>query len=153
MFRSNFVKYGVVIDNDNSASITKDQMESLEIGKALTDLTSHGKMKDQYPLEIYSADNILKSIENGNWNFVFYSLPFNLMINAIRNPYISHDLRMHHLETCYYFILHYLYQFNESIAPPSTRITLIRMINTIVGISVALKRYKNKIFIFWHLLK
>lgn len=100
-------------------------------------MTSHGKMKDNFPLELYSSEHIIKAINNSDWNFVFYSLQFNLMINSIRNPYLSHI----NLETTYYFILNYFYQFNNSVSPPGTRITLIMMLNTIVGIAVALLKY------------
>lgn len=62
------------------------------------------------------------------------------MINSICNPHPSHELRKNNFETCFYFILHYLYQFISSVSPQITRIGLIRMINTIFGISVALER-------------
>lgn len=63
------------------------------------------------------------------------------MINAIRNPFLSHDLRKFNLETSFYFVLHYLYQYDESIAPLISRIGLIRIINTIIGLCVALTKY------------
>ena len=141
ILRSNLVKYGLVVDNKNTIALRKDQLLDYNMGKALIDLSSHGKMKDHYPLEIFSSKNILKALEKNKWHFIFYSIPFNLMINAIRNPFLSHDLRKFNLETSFYFILHYLYQYNESIAPPISRIGLIRIINTIVGFCVALERY------------
>ena len=141
ILRSDLVKYGLVVDNKNTIALRKDQLLDYNMGKALIDLSSHSKMKDHYPLEIFSSKNILKAMEKNNWHFIFYSIPFNLMINAIRNPFLSHDLRKFNLETSFYFILHYLYQYNESIAPPISRIGLIRIINTIVGFCVALERY------------
>ena len=90
---------------------------------------------------MYSLGNINKAIEHGDWNFVFYSLPFNLMINAIRNPNISFELRKLNLEVAYYFMLHYFYQLKDSISSVHTRIGITRMINTIVGIDVVLERY------------
>ena len=141
IFRSNFVKYGVVLENNNAAFITPEMLQNYDLGKVLSDMTSHGKMKVNFPLELYSSDHIIQAINENNWNFVFYSLPFNLMINSVRNPFISHDLRMFNLETTYYFILHYFYQFSNSLSPPGTRITVIRMLNTIVGITVALSKY------------
>lgn len=111
------------------------------MGKALLDKTSHGKMKDSYPFTIYSTTNINIAIEKGDWNFVFYAVPLNLLINADRNPYLSFDLRKYNLEVCYYFMMHYLYQYNNSISPPLSRIGLIRLINTIIGIAVCLEKY------------
>lgn len=63
------------------------------------------------------------------------------MINSICNPNLSNDARKFNLETCFYFIHHYIYKFKDSIIPPISKIGLKRMINTIVGISRALGRY------------
>ena len=141
IFRSNLVKYGIEIDHKCSVAVTPDSLQSFQLGKALTDKSTHGKMKDCYPLKIYSSKNNLKAINDKDWAFIFYSLPFNLMINSVCNPHLSHELRKYNLETCFYFVLHYLYQFKSSVSPPITRIGLIRMINSIVGISIALERY------------
>ncbi len=89
-------------------------------------------MKDCCPMELFSSSNINKAIERGDWSFVFYALPFNLMINSIQNPCISFELRMFNLETAYYFMLYYLYQLKDSISPVHSRIGIIRMINTII---------------------
>ena len=72
-------------------------------------------MKDNYPLEIFSSKNILNAIEKNDYAFVFYSLSINLLINSIRNPDLSHDLRFFNLETGYYFLLPYFYQYKESV--------------------------------------
>lgn len=63
------------------------------------------------------------------------------MINAIINPNLFHKIRKYNLETCFHFMFHYIYQFKDSISPPISRIGLIRMINTIVGISIALEKF------------
>lgn len=141
IFRSNLVKYGVEVENKNSVTVLPENLESYCTGKALTDVSQHGKMKDCYPLEIFSSSHINEAIEHGDWNFVFYALPFNLLINAIRNPSISFELRKFNLEVCYYFMMHYFYQLNDSSSPPHSRIGIIRMINTIIGIAIALERY------------
>ena len=81
------------------------------------------------------------AIEHGDWNIVFYSLPFNLMINAIRKPNISFELRKFNLEVAYNFMSHYFCKLKDSISSVHTRIGIIRMINTIVGIDIVLERY------------
>ena len=141
IFRSNLVKYGVSVENKNHVNVLPESFESYEMGKALFDLTQHGKMKDCYPMKLYSSANINKVIERGDLNFVFYSLPFNLMINAIRNPNITFELRKFNLEIAYYFVLHYFYQHKDSISTVNARIGIIRMINTIIGIAISLERY------------
>ena len=141
LFRNNIVKSGIVIENKNSITVLPESLEKYGMGKALTDRSQHGKMKDCYPLEMFSSKHISEAIERGDWNFVFYSLPMNLMVNAIRNPDLSFELRKYNLEVCFYFMLHYLYQMNGSVSPPHSRIGIIRMINTIIGVAVALERY------------
>ena len=135
------MKYGLVTENKNSITVTKESLMTYEMGKSIFDLSSHGKMKDNYPLEIFSSKNILNAIEKNDYAFIFYSLPINLLINSIRNPDLSHDLRFFNLETGYYFLLHYFYQYKESVGPPISRIGLIRFINTVIGIAVALHKY------------
>lgn len=54
-FRSNLVKYGIEIDHKCSVSVKPDSLQLFQLGKALTDKSTHGKMKDCYPLKIYSS--------------------------------------------------------------------------------------------------
>ena len=139
--RSALIFYGVEIDNAKSACVLPENLNLYFLGKAISDKTSHGKMKDNYPFMIFSSSTIEKAIQNNDWNFVFYALPFNLIINAVRNPYLSFELRKYNLETAFYFMINYLYQMNDSISPPLSRIGIIRMINTIIGITIALEKY------------
>ena len=67
-FRSNLVKYGIEIDHKNSVAITPELLQSYQMGKAIADLSSHGKMKDCYPLTIFSSKHILKAMENNDWH-------------------------------------------------------------------------------------
>ena len=98
-------------------------------------------MEDCYQTKLYSSANINKVIERGDLNFVFYSLPFNLMINAIRNPNILFELHKYNIEIAHYIMLHYFYLHKDSNSAVHTRIGIIRMINTIIGITIALERY------------
>ena len=139
--RNNLVKYGVVIENKNSVSVSLELLKTFQMNKAISDLSANGKMKDSYPFEIFCADHILNAIGKNIWEFVFYALPFNLLINSIRNPNLSYALRNFNLELSFYFMIHYFYQMKNSVAPPATRILIIRFINTIVGLAVALERY------------
>ena len=100
--RNTLVKYGVTIDNNNSVAISLDLLQDQNFNKSLKDISAHGKMKDSYPLEIFCSKHINDSIEKNNYEFIFYSIPFNLLINCIRNPYLSFDLRKYLLETSFY---------------------------------------------------
>lgn len=44
-------------------------------------------MKDDYPFIIIYSSTIDKAIQNDDWNFVFYGLLINLIINAVPNPF------------------------------------------------------------------
>ena len=66
----------------------------LELGNALTDTTSKGKMTDQYPLEIFTIDNFLTLVMKGHFNMAFYILPYSLWNVALRSPNISVQMRM-----------------------------------------------------------
>lgn len=57
ILRSNLVKYGLAVDNNNTISLRKDQLLDYNMRKTLMNLSSHGKMKDHYPLEIFSSKN------------------------------------------------------------------------------------------------
>lgn len=50
-------------------------------------------------------------------------------------------IKFFHLETGYYFLLHYFNQYKKSVGPPISRIGLICAINTMIVISVALHKY------------
>lgn len=75
---------------------------------------------------MFSSETIKVGIKNNEWNFVFYTAPFNFIINAIRQQL---------LETAFYFLLHYFYE-SKSEAPIHSR-----MLNTIIGISFALQKF------------
>lgn len=71
--------------------------------------------------------------------FFYYSLPINLLINAIRNPNLSNEVREYLLETAFCFLMKLFYDCMYMKSPPHSRIGLIRLINTVIGITVALE--------------
>ena len=66
----------------------------LQLGKSLQDRSTLGKMKDIYPLEIFTLNNFLKCIEQDAYVEAFYILPYALWCEAIRNPVISPQMRL-----------------------------------------------------------
>lgn len=141
ILRSNLAKYGVEVDSRSHATILPETLGEYEMGNTLTDLTQHGKMKDCYPLELFAERHIHKALETKNWNFIYYSLPINLLTNAIRNPYLANEVRMYLLETSFYFLIKLFYDLPNLKSVPHTRIGVIRLINTVVGLYVALCKY------------
>ena len=73
-----------------------------------------------------------------NYNFIYYSLPTNLIISSIRNPNLSNDVRLYLLKTSFYFLIKLLYELQFLKSPPHSRIGVIRLINTLIGISVSI---------------
>ena len=73
-----------------------------------------------------------------NYNFIYYSLPTNLIISSIRNPDLSNDVRLYLLKTSFYFLIKLLYELQFLKSPPHSRIGVIRLINTLIGISVSI---------------
>lgn len=141
LLRSYFAKSGIII-NDYSASKPKDlNDEEYNLGKTLIDLTQASKMKDYYPLTLFSSETMEVAIKNNKWDFVFYAVPFNFLINAIRNPYLSVQLRQQLLETSFYFLFHFFFECIKD-APIHSRIGIIRLINTTIGISASLEQFE-----------
>ena len=86
--RSALIFYGVEIDNAKSVRVLQENLNLYFLGKAISDKTSYGKMKDNYPFIIFSSSTIDKAIQNDDWYFVFYGLLINLIINAVPNPFL-----------------------------------------------------------------
>ena len=86
------VKYGIQIDHTSHSTVIPEKLISYNMGKALSDFSQVGKMQDSYPLSI-SGKNIKIAILNDIWEFVYYSFPVNIAINAIRNPYLANEVR------------------------------------------------------------
>ena len=71
-----------------------DMNRVLELGNALTDTTSKGKMLDQYPLEIFTINNFLRLVMKGQVNMAFFILPYSIWNIALRSPNLSVQMRM-----------------------------------------------------------
>lgn len=65
-----------------------------------------------------------------------------MLINAIRNPYLSNAVRQYLLETAFYFLMKSFYESRLLKSPMHSRIGIIRMINTVVGLAVSLNDHE-----------
>ena len=70
-----------------------DVNKVLNLGRALTDNTSQGKMRDSYALEVFTLDNFLRLVKRGYLHIAFYLLPYALWNNVVNNPGISCQMR------------------------------------------------------------
>ena len=66
----------------------------LQLGKALTDVSTTGKMKDIYPLEIFTLENFTKLVRAGQLASAFYVLPYAMWATVLRNKVISQQTRI-----------------------------------------------------------
>lgn len=103
----------------------------------LTDKSSQGSMKDSYPLKLFGFDSFIKSYGQKQSNFLICSL--FLFIDAIRNTKLNIETRKQYLHTAFLFANYYLHQIGY-IKTIGTRICLIRLMNTILGIYICTER-------------
>ena len=93
--RSRIVNGRVTMNIDGLFPFSASDMNLvLDLGSALTDTTSKGKMTDQYPLEIFTIENFMTLVMKGHFNMAFYILPYSLWNAAVRSPNISVQMRM-----------------------------------------------------------
>ena len=105
----------------------------LQNEKCISDSSSQGSMKDSYPLTLFNFESFINSRPFLQPHF--FITPFFLFSEAIRNSRLNLNTRKIYLETSFYFINYFLHQ-NNFIRCVSTRITLIRFLNTILGIYI-----------------
>ena len=72
---------------------SNDLNEHLHLRAALTDLSTKGRMRDIYPLELFTLENFCALHDSGHLSMALYILPYALMVHAIRNPGISVQMR------------------------------------------------------------
>ena len=94
-------------------------------------------MKDSYPLELFGFNSFINSIP-----FVqshFFICPFFLYLESVRNYRLNKDTRKKYLHTSFIFMNYYLHQV-AYIRTVGTRMALIRIMNTILGVYVTAER-------------
>ena len=57
--------------------------ETLKIGKALSDKSREGRMKDAYALSLFSWESLISLYDNKRYDAAYYLLPFTMMNEAI----------------------------------------------------------------------
>lgn len=81
----------------------------LRVGLALSDKSQLGRMRDFYPLELFTVKNVIKLIECKCFADAFYFFPFALLLLVIRVPFFRSDFRLHLLETAFVLFRHVYY--------------------------------------------
>ena len=99
--RSRILNCTISISPDGCGAFNAvDLNNALNLGVSLTDKTTHGKMKDIYPLQIFTLENFLKLIELRKFNMAFFVLPYALWVQVIRNPSMTAQMRLDFLACC-----------------------------------------------------
>ena len=93
--RSRMINGSVTINPDGLKPFSaKDVNRVLHLDKALTDTSTIGKMKDIYPLQIFTLANFLKLVHTGELSSAFYLLPYAMWAEVLRNRFLSLQVRL-----------------------------------------------------------
>ena len=106
--RSRLLNGPLTLRRDGGNCFTAEEMNQiLNLGPALTDRTSPGKMRDIYPLQIFTLENLVILAEAQQWSMAFYLLPYALWVAAVRNPGLSIQMRKDFVHMAFeIFMLH-----------------------------------------------
>lgn len=131
--------------------------EFLKIGEPLLDQSSAGKLKDSYPISLFTVANVGKLIECQDIEDALYILPYSLLLEALRNQIWDINTRLTMFNISFeIFSYCYINQYQDFEFPDnvkennkqacsflsfSTKINIIRMLNTILGVSHTILEY------------
>ena len=79
--------------NGDASFDAQDLNAHLRLGLALTDYSVKGRMRDIYPLELFTLENFCALYDAGLIHMALYVLPYALWVHAIRNPEMSVAMR------------------------------------------------------------
>lgn len=93
--RARIINGNVTMNLDGEFAFNASDMNVvLNLGNTLTDRTTTGKMKDEYPLKLFTIENFLTLLMKGKFNMAFFLLPYSLWNIAVRSPNLSVQMRM-----------------------------------------------------------
>lgn len=90
------IRFVIVVNpNDiNSAVDCKKLQNACNLGDAITDVSDLGKLKDTYPITVFSVYCLCKMIEEQNYNEALFLAPLSLWYESIRNKYLDQKTRL-----------------------------------------------------------
>ena len=148
--RSRIINGNVSVRIDGEDSFNAINLEAiLELGDALTDSSSKGKMKDFYCFEIFTIQNFFTLMSHKKYSAAFYILPYSLWGEVIRNPSYSPQLRLDLLVLIFDIFAHFkknLENLTENVTQRRSKTgnkplyfasecSLNRSLNTVLGIA------------------
>lgn len=149
--RGRLLKGTISMDLTQDTLISSSSIEeTLNLGNSLNDRSSIGQMRDCYPLEIFTIQNMIKLGESGKINEAKYLLPFAMFAEALRNPIYDLFTRLQLLNISFSVFRHYYAQISKYKKLPNgfsqnlngatialsfaNKANLIRWLNTIIAI-------------------
>ena len=92
--RSKLLKGKVSVFGDGSFAFdARDLEQELNLGRALTDCSSKGKMRDIYVLEIFTLENAVTLIQRRQLAMSLYIVPYAMWVSVVMNPAMSCQMR------------------------------------------------------------
>lgn len=152
--RARIVNHPLMIDIEKIICVNIELLnEYAKLGQVLEDKSQAAAMKDNYPLILYSWNTLICCLEKGRFEAAYYLLPFVLLIEAIRSPALNKEKRLQFLKYSFYIFKDHLKNIKN--VPQTSlfkeryhssclgvlfadQIFLYRIINTIIGLSVAI---------------
>jgi hypothetical protein len=97
----------LVPSSADSAIYVEDLEAILQLGPALSDKSSIGRMRDSYPIQLFCMANCLKCLEHGMMHEFMYLLVWTLQEEIIRSANLSRDQRGLKAVLCFKILMHY----------------------------------------------
>lgn len=126
LLRSYFLESKINLDILSNIEIFLHEMQKYNLGHVISDDSNIGKMKDSYPLKLFSTETVLKSIVFKDYHILFFILPFNIIIESLKNPNLSISNRCFLLDLAYQFLFYHLFQKKTIIKTQFIRILVLR---------------------------
>ena len=94
--RGRYIDHGIsVISTCSTANTNYEAVRNLlDLGMALYDKSQLGRMRDCYPLEMFTPGNVTKLLKHKYFPDAVYFAPFTLLLVCIRVPFLRMDFRL-----------------------------------------------------------
>ena len=101
--RARYINHEIHVFLGDEAAKTNYQnaCEILDAGPALYDKSQLGKMRDFYPIQLFTIENVLILLADQSFPDAYYFLAFTLLLLVIRVPFFQMDFRLKLLEASF----------------------------------------------------
>lgn len=168
--RGRFIDHTIsVFSGDTKAATNYEAVcEALGPCMALSDRSQLGRMRDYYPVDLFTTRNWLTLLKKGLFCDAFYFAPFSLLLIVIRVPFLRMDFRLKLLNSVFILIAEIIadnhrrkqvtgndddgsVKVTERACPSATMLTfaetgtLERIMSTIISYSCAFQHSPNQL--------